>query len=109
MEQFPVSAYVGSSKNLKDLEVKGPAGPSAKSPCGSFPRKGEASVCVFLMALQLRLHTYHYQSGGVYTEPEYYILNAVRNSPPRVGVGVPILPTLPTVRLSWAHSNPEGP
>ena len=44
-----------------------------------------------------RLYTYHYQSTGVYTEPNYYCLNVVRSSPPRVGVGVPILPTLPTL------------
>jgi len=27
----------------------------------------------------------------------YFCLNVVRSSPPRVGVGVPILPTLPTL------------
>ena len=43
-----------------------------------------------------RLYTYHYQSTGVDTEPDYYSLNVVRSFPPRVGVGVPILPTLPT-------------
>jgi len=35
----------------------------------------------------------------VYTEPDYYCLNIVRSSPPRVGVGVPILPTLPRVPI----------
>ena len=45
-----------------------------------------------------RLYTYDYQLTGVYTEPDYYCLNVVRSSPPRVGVGVgvPILPAPPT-------------
>ena len=32
----------------------------------------------------------------IYTKPDYCCLNVVRSSPPRVGVGVPILPTLLT-------------
>ena len=35
-------------------------------------------------------------STEVYTDPDYYCLNVIRSIPPRVGVGVPILSTLPT-------------
>ena len=57
-----------------------------------------------------RLYTHYYQPTGVYTEPDYYCLNVVWSSPPRVGVGVPILPTLPTAgALSAARfSAPRG-
>ena len=67
----------------------------------------ERGLCVFLIHYPVSrasiyaspLYTYHFQLTGVYTEPDYYCLNAVRSSPPRVGFGVPMLPTLPTESL----------
>ena len=60
-----------------------------------------------------RLYTYRYQATGVYTAPDYYCLNVVWSSPPRVGVGVPILPTLPTAsqrrRLRAEVTSPPPP
>ena len=59
-----------------------------------FPDSFPSFTCL-VMSLT-RLFTYYYQSTGVYTEPDYYCLNVIWSSPPRVGVGVPILPILPT-------------